>query len=101
MNQTIKESTIYKNADKTAKLIMLNAELEAIADGQKYWAAEWQVFEIYTIGGPEMVTGWDIHFVVVAGNLKKAKQSLKSYPNFDCIISSNDYCGGPVIGFNL
>ena len=98
MQETIKDSTIYKKADKKAQLIMLNEEAKALEAGKQYWCAKWQVFEIYTIGGPNMIRGWDIKWIVCSGTMQHAKENLKSFSNFDCIISCNDYNGGDIIG---
>lgn len=43
------------------------------------------VYEIYICGGPEMTTGWEILFV------SATPDGINSYPNFDCIISVNEW----------
>jgi len=47
-------------------------------------ATKKNIYEIYICGGPKMVTGWEIVFV------SATKEGIKSYPNFDCIITVNN-----------
>ena len=42
------------------------------------------VYEIYICGGPNMVSGWEIKWVFAT------PEGIKSFPNFDCIITKND-----------
>lgn len=52
-------------------------------------------FEIYTCNPETGETGWDIHCpTVFAKDKAEAKEKLKSYPNYDCIILFN--CGRPM-----
>ena len=47
-------------------------------------------FEIYTIDPLTGQTGWEIICVSVkAENKAEAKEKLKQFPNFDCIITFN------------
>ncbi len=49
-------------------------------------------FEIYTCDEVTGETGWNIHYVsVVADSKSSAKEKLKEYPHFDCVILFN-YC---------
>ena len=47
-------------------------------------------FEIYTIDPVSKTTGWDIKMVSVKSNtIAEARENLKKYPFFDCIILFN------------
>jgi UDP-N-acetyl-D-mannosaminuronic acid transferase (WecB/TagA/CpsF family) len=49
-------------------------------------------FEIYTVCPITKTMGWDIEIVgVKANNYKEAKEKLKNYPLFDCIITNEGY----------
>ena len=51
-------------------------------------------FEIYTINAETKETGWDIeHIVVLADDADQAREKIKNYPLFDCIITMNDWYG--------
>jgi hypothetical protein len=43
------------------------------------------VFEIYTSNPATGETGWDIEWV------RATRSDIEQYPNFDCIITMNDY----------
>ncbi len=48
-------------------------------------------FEIYTKHPITKEYGWNIRWVEVPENRAKATETIKSFPDFDCIISINDY----------
>jgi hypothetical protein len=49
------------------------------------------IFEIYITGGPDEISGWEIQNVVILAPLGRARELIKSYPKFDCIITSGDW----------
>lgn len=51
----------------------------------------WTIFEIYLTGGPDNVSGWEIQHVVIQADRKEAREIIKQYPNFDCIITMGDW----------
>lgn len=49
-------------------------------------------FEIYTKNPETNESGWDIINVeVISDTVKEAKEKIKNYPLFDCIITCNDW----------
>ncbi len=61
------------------------AIVNAPENQNKYWN-----FEIYTSDPVTGTTGWEIENVSVKAETKaEAREQLKKYPNFDCIILFN------------
>jgi hypothetical protein len=48
-------------------------------------------FEIYTKHPLTKETGWFIKWVDVHEKKEKAMETIKDFPDFDCIITTNDY----------
>ena len=48
-------------------------------------------FEIYTKHPLTKETGWSIKWVDVPHKKAKALETIKTFPDFDCIITTNDY----------
>ncbi len=49
-------------------------------------------YEIYIYNQEKTISGWEIVTVAVkADNSKEAKDKLKKYPLYDCIITSQGY----------
>jgi len=47
-------------------------------------------FEIYTCNKKTGETGWDIHYVDVKAETRaQARENIKKYPYFDCVILFN------------
>ena len=52
----------------------------------------YQRVEIYTLNPETKETGWDIKFILVKGRSRnEARERLKNYPLFDCVITWEGY----------
>lgn len=62
---------------------------EELPDCEKF---ESYCFEIYTLNPETKETGWEIKFVeVLANSMREAREKIKSFPLFDCVITSGQW----------